>query len=274
MIIEKVMNNNCVLASVNGQEVIISGPGVGYNKKSGMQVPAHPANKTFYVRNDEKDSLYKLIERVNIDYVFVSEKIVRYAEMNLDKKLNPALLLILADHISNAISRVTAGIQINNIFLDEIRTLYKAEYAISRDALTIIHQQFAIQLPDDEIGFIALHILNNYENTSDYESVRIIELSQKITDIIENSYGRKADRNTFNYSRFMMHLKYFACRVLSNETLRDKDIGDIYEQFLEKDLTLQRTIRKIEEYLNGTFSYELAMEEKLYLSIRIRILMD
>ncbi|HED2921762.1 TPA: antitermination protein, partial [Citrobacter freundii] len=29
MIIEKVMNNNCVLASMNGQEVIISGPGVG-----------------------------------------------------------------------------------------------------------------------------------------------------------------------------------------------------------------------------------------------------
>ncbi|HCO8566156.1 antiterminator [Escherichia coli] len=32
MIIEKFMNNNCVQASVNGQEVIISGPGVGYNK--------------------------------------------------------------------------------------------------------------------------------------------------------------------------------------------------------------------------------------------------
>ncbi len=32
MIIEKVMNNNCVQASMNGQEVIISGPGVGYNK--------------------------------------------------------------------------------------------------------------------------------------------------------------------------------------------------------------------------------------------------
>ena len=28
----KVMNNNCVQASMNGQEVIISGPGVGYNK--------------------------------------------------------------------------------------------------------------------------------------------------------------------------------------------------------------------------------------------------
>ena len=51
MIIEKVMNNNCVQASMNGQEVIISGPGVGYNKKYGMSVPEHPANRIFYVRN-------------------------------------------------------------------------------------------------------------------------------------------------------------------------------------------------------------------------------
>ena len=34
MIIEKVMNNNCVQASMNGQEVIISGPGVGYKPKN------------------------------------------------------------------------------------------------------------------------------------------------------------------------------------------------------------------------------------------------
>ncbi len=58
------------------------------------------------------------------------------------------------------------------------KALYKAEYAISRDALTIINEQFSVQLPDDEIGFIALYILNNYENSVDYESVRIIELSQ------------------------------------------------------------------------------------------------
>ncbi len=50
----KVMNNNCVQASMNGQEVIISGPGVGYNKKYGMSVPEHPANRIFYVRNEQK----------------------------------------------------------------------------------------------------------------------------------------------------------------------------------------------------------------------------
>ena len=274
MIIEKVMNNNCVLASMNGQEVIISGPGVGYNRKNGMSVPPHPANRFFYVRNEEKGKLYKLIERVDIDYIFVSENIVRYAEINLDKKLNPSLLLILADHISNAVSRCAAGIQINNIFLDEIKALYKSEYAISRDALSIVNEHFNIRLPDDEIGFIALHILNNYENTSNYESLRTIEFSQKITDIIEKVYEKRVDRNAFNYSRFMTHLKYFSCRVLCNEKIKNKDIGDIYEHFLEKDFILQYSIIKIEEYLKSEFNYELAMEEKLYLSIRIKVLMD
>ncbi len=274
MIIEKVMNNNCVQASVNGQEVIISGPGVGYNKKYGMSVPEHPANRIFYVRNEQKNKLYKLIEHVGIEYIFVAEKIVHYAESNLEKKLNPSLLLILADHISNAISRVVSGIQINNVFLEEIKALYKAEYAISRDALTIINEQFSVQLPDDEIGFIALHILNNYENSVDYESVRIIELSQKITELIEVVYNRRVDRSSFNYSRFMMHLKYFSSRVLCNEKIKQKNIGDIYEQFLEKDFQLQRAIHQIERYLYATFKYDLILEEKLYLYIRIKVLMD
>ena len=39
----------------------------------------------------------------------------------------------------------------------------------------------------------------------------------------------------------MMHLKYFSSRVLCNEEIKQKDIGDIYEQFLEKDILLQRT---------------------------------
>ena len=87
-------------------------------------------------------------------------------------------------------------------------------------------------------------------------------------------YNRKVDRSSFNYSRFMMHLKYFSNRVLCNEKIKQKDIGDIYEQFLEKDILLQRAIHEIERYLYATFKYELILEEKLYLSIRTKVLMD
>lgn len=47
--------------------------------------------------------------------------------------------------------------------------------------------------------------------------------------------------------------------------IKQKDIGDIYEQFLEKDILLQRAIHEIERYLYATFKYELILEEKLYL---------
>ncbi len=34
----------------------------------------------------KKNKLYKLIEHVGIEYIFVAEKIVHYAESNLEKK--------------------------------------------------------------------------------------------------------------------------------------------------------------------------------------------
>ncbi|BDI37703.1 hypothetical protein EsCd1HHP049_03428 [Escherichia sp. HH154_1D] len=42
-------------------------------KKYGMSVPEHPANRIFYVRNEQKNKLYKLIEHVDIEYIFVAE---------------------------------------------------------------------------------------------------------------------------------------------------------------------------------------------------------
>ncbi|HFH1371542.1 TPA: transcriptional antiterminator, partial [Shigella boydii] len=47
-----------------------------------------------------------------------------------------------------------------------------------------------------------------------------------------------------------------------------------YEPFLEKDFQLQRAIHEIERYLYATFKYDSLLEEKLYLSIRIKVLMD
>ena len=94
----------------------------------------------------------------------------------------------------------------------------------------------------------------------------LFELSQKITEIIEVFITERWTESSFNYSRFMMHLKYFSNRVLCNEKIKQKDIGDIYEQFLEKDILLQRAIHEIERYLYATFKYELILEEKLYLS--------
>ncbi|EED0836787.1 transcriptional antiterminator, partial [Escherichia coli] len=94
------------------------------------------------------------------------------------------------------------------------------------------------------------------------------------TELIEVVYNRRVDRSSFNYSRFMMHLKYFSSRVLCNEKIKQKNIGDIYEQFLEKDFQLQRAIHEIERYLYATFKYDSLLEEKLYLSIRIKVLMD
>src|SRR5699024_11806463 len=59
-----------------------------------------------------------------------------------------------------AIQRHKDGMNIKNGLLWEISNIYQEEYAIGKKALEIIEAHTSIQLPDDEAGFIAHHIVN------------------------------------------------------------------------------------------------------------------
>lgn len=174
--------------------------------------PEHPANRIFYQRNEQKQ-LYKLIEHVDIEYVFIAEK---YKYEN-SKNLNPSLLLILVI-ISNAISRVVPGIQINNVLMNRCTAR-----VCDNDALTIINEQFSVQLPDDEIGFIyCISIIMKIAN------------QHGIIELLYN-HGAIGYRKvmSINYSDLWWPLNIFC--VLCNENKTER-YCDIYEQFLEKDI--------------------------------------
>ena len=273
--ITKVMNNNCVLATLGGEEVIVSGTGVGYNKKPGMMLQKNPNNKTYSIRTEQKAELHKLIERVDIRFITFSETIVQYAQQNLDAKLNQSLSFILADHIQNAVSRFDNGIVLPNYLLQEVKTLYKNEFSIGRDIVSLINEHFNVQLLDDEAGFIAIHILNNHPDSMvSHKVLDSIKLAGSIVKILEDNYNKEINQNSIHYSRFLTHLKYFVSRIVSGTEKLDKDISDIYEQLLDKDFILKRAVSKINEFIKSEYNHTPTMEEILYLSIHIKVLMD
>ena len=47
---------------------------------------------------------------------------------------------------------------LENPFLDEIKTLFSREYELAQKAATMIEDKTKIHFPEDEIGFITLHI--------------------------------------------------------------------------------------------------------------------
>ena len=162
MKIEKILNNN-VVVSINdkGQEVIIMGRGLAFQKKIGAEINEGNIEKIFTITNkDITDKFQQLLQEIPSEYMLLSEKIITYAKSELGKKLNESIFISLTDHINSTIDRYKNGIQLKNALLWDIKRLYKDEFCIGVEALKMIKEDLNIELPEDEAAFIALHIVN------------------------------------------------------------------------------------------------------------------
>ncbi len=101
-----------------------------------------------------------MLYEVPTEHIRITEEIIKYAKEQLNKKLNDIIYISLTDHIYFAIERHRQGIQIVNPLIWEIKRIYKDEFQIGKKALQMIQQHFQINLPEDEAGFIAMHIVN------------------------------------------------------------------------------------------------------------------
>ena len=65
----------------------------------------------------------------------------------------------LVDHISFALERVEKRAPLPNLMLSETRILYPKERAVEQRALELVRQFCGVQLPEDEEGYIAPHLV-------------------------------------------------------------------------------------------------------------------
>lgn len=78
----------------------------------------------------------------------------------MGKKLNDMVYISLIDHVHTSIVRFLDGVTVKNVLLWDIRRFYKDEYQIGLWALNLVEEKCKVRLPEDEAGFIALHLAN------------------------------------------------------------------------------------------------------------------
>lgn len=76
------------------------------------------------------------------------------------------------------------------------------------------------------------------------------------------------DENSFNYSRFVTHLRYFAQRLMQKE-LNSADDDFLYEQVKSKYHEAYCCTEKIEAYLRKAHNSHLSKDEKVYVTLHI-----
>ncbi|WP_404588938.1 BglG family transcription antiterminator [Enterococcus sp. UD-01] len=123
-----------------------------------LMTKVSPANESF-IRDYMSSSIYS----------FVAEMLQVVAEKYFISHISDELVLNLALHVSNLISRAQNGKQVHNPLAEEIKQSYPFIYEIAVFIAKQIQQQIAIPITDDEITFIALHIGAYFEEKFETE---------------------------------------------------------------------------------------------------------
>ncbi|MCM3164757.1 PRD domain-containing protein [Metabacillus litoralis] len=270
MKIEKVFNNNVVSAFNEEKiELVIMGKGLAFQKRPGDEIDDDKIEKVFTLKNKDMSERFKtLLYEVSLELMEVTEDIIKKAKSKLGRELNDSIYVSLTDHINFAIERNKKGLDIRNALLWEIKKLYKDEFSLGVEALGMIQEKLHVTLPEDEAGFIAMHIVNAELNEEMPNIVNITKTMQDILKIVKYHFKMDFNEESLNFFRFVTHLKFFAQRLYSKTYMEGED-DFLFEAVKNKHKQAYECTEKINDYVKRQFDYELTNDEKLYLTIHI-----
>lgn len=272
MRIYKILNNNvAVILNEEGQEQIVMGRGICYKKRPGDEIDSELVNKRFGLQPGEVSTKFQtLIQDVPIEHIAIGEEIIAEAKARLGHPLNDMVYISLIDHVHTAILRFLDGITVKNVLLWDIRRFYKEEYQLGLWALGRIRDQLKVELPEDEAGFIALHLANaQMDEEVMHNMYEITRIMQEIVNIVKYYFHVDFDEDDVYYFRFITHLKFFAQRLTEKNLCRDDENDDLWEVICKKYPEAYGCVERITRFIEGKYSHRLSKEEELYLTIHI-----
>lgn len=273
MRITKKINNNVVLGvDPKGKEVVIFGKGIGFHEIPYELKDSSLISKTFY---DIDSSYLELLSEIPEDIFNVSSKIVDYARSKVGCELNPSLAFMLADHINFAVIRLKEFIDVTNPLTNDIKYLYKTEMEIGYKALDMIEEDLQIRFPKGEAASIALHIINAEGMQNDMNNtIKVTKLLKEITKIVEESFDFEIDQDSIDYSRFVIHLKYFVQRVKEPKEKVSDSTKLLLESIKTQSPDTYKCFQKIESYLKKILNWKYSEEDQLYLLVHINRILN
>lgn len=270
MKVHQVLNNNVIsILDENKEEVLLWGKGLGWKSKKGQLVDESKIEKVFRMdTTDSMNHLKQLLGEVETETIEASTQIIESAHKILNKELNKNVYITLTDHISFAVERQKNGINFHNVLRWEIRKFYAAEYSIGKHALEIIKEKMHVELPEDEAGAIALHIVNAEYDCNMEKTVEMTQIIQQAINMIRFAFYIEFDEDSLHYRRFVTHLLFFAQRVLEKNMLTgDKDI--IYETMQKKYPKQFKCASQIASLVGKNYHLTIPAEEITYLCVHI-----
>jgi beta-glucoside operon transcriptional antiterminator len=273
--IKKVINNSIVCAlDDRGSELIVTGKGIGFQRHPGDEIAPASVERTYRMeKQSEQRKLLELVEQIPLEHLAVTEQLIAVFQKRIPHVLNESLLITLADHISFAIKRKAEGMEFTNPLKDAIMCYYPKEYKMGEYSLDVIEQKLQVRLHPDEAAFIALHIVNAELNSTMSETYEITRIIEGCIAVVEQFYQKAFDRTSLSFSRFVVHLRYFAQRLLQGGTLQDtqeEQDAEFRQMVFQSYQRHFQCAQRIADFIRAAYHKELSEEEQVYLTIHLK----
>lgn len=275
MYLEKKINSNAILVKDQmGVEQIVLGKGIAFAVGKDGWVNQSLIEKSFTLDNPEKIMLFReMISKIPLEHIQFTETVIQLIKSELQKEISPNIYITLTDHISFTIRRSANNQLVKNILLSEIKTFYTEEFQVSMQIVKKMNHEFNLTLAEDEAGFIAMHIVNAElgENDSN-QSIKIMTIVKKIMSLILAETQLDLDESSLDYSRLLVHIKFFSQRIVYQKQWDDKKSDDLFHHNFKESKAYKLT-KKIVKVINETYDIDISNEEINYLTIHINRLL-
>ncbi|HZK05913.1 MAG TPA: PRD domain-containing protein [Actinomycetaceae bacterium] len=267
-----VFNNNVVLArGDDGGELVLTGRGLGFQKKPGQTVDRDRVARTFVPSSDSSaQELAEYVAQIPPEYLsLATEALQDAAHAGLEMVMSTAVVIALADHLSFAVTRIRRGLEVEYPVRAEIVHLYPKEFAAAQRIVEFTNSRIEEELPPEEVVPVTLHLVNAGFATMDLsKTFQMTELLGQIFDVIEGAYGTEIDRHGIASARFITHLRYFFIRAAQDEQGAD-DPGTLVEMVRQLYPDAHTCALRIQNILELRLGRSVTSDEVAYLSLHV-----
>lgn len=267
--VKKALNNNVIIGHhPDHGEVVVIGKGIGFNAKSGDQISLKSIEKLFILTNEQERKQYiQLLPEIDEKLIEVIGEVVMHISQKTQTELNEHIHIALTDHIAFALKRLEQDIVFHNPFLFETQEIYPVEFEFAKYAIDLIHEKMGVDLGEDEIGFVALHIHSGLTNRHINEVREHTQLIADLVGLIEQELEFTIDKTSLDFSRLLTHLRFAIERVRRGEQV--SDMGKL-ESILEQEYpTLHTLAVKLTKLMETRLSLAVYQAEVSYLIVHL-----
>lgn len=272
----KVLNNNAVIAvDENGVESVVFGKGLAYKAKQNAQISHDLVDKVFVLKNENEVMRYvRLFEEIPKRIFNLTDKYITLAKKKFNIKLQNFLYISLADHLNSMIERGKINAYIQNKMLWDVRRMYKHEFLISSELVDEFNEIYNTSYNDHEIATIALHFVNASIESNLETTVKITKFISEILDIVKYHFMIDYNEESYSYHRFVVHLRFFAERIMSENSIYDDENDLLGEYITDKYKQAFDCAEKIKRFIKTNYGFLLKQQECLFLTVHIVKVVD